>query len=128
MLLWASLNRSPIDGNGPIRQFVALVLNVTQAHRQFAWLDYNVLEALANVCLYVPLGVSIVLFARRWHWLKQVLLGVAVTCSAELAQKLFLPQRFATIDDVLHNSLGVVIGVVSARCMLALLSKSPSQG
>ena len=127
-LLWASLNPEPIDGNGPIREFVAWVLNFTAASKDWAWLGYNPLEWLANVLLYIPLGLGLALIVRRAPWWLDVLIGVAITVCAELAQFYFLPDRFATEADVLANSLGVLIGVISARSTLALRSRLRARG
>jgi len=128
ILLWASLNPRPIDGSGPIRQFVAWVLNYTSVNKTWHWLDYNTLEALANVALYVPLGVSLVLLLRKLPWWADALIGISVTASVELTQRLLLPDRFGTWADVLHNSIGVLIGVISARSIAALRSRRRVQG
>lgn len=127
-LLWASLNPEPIDGNGPIRQFVAWVLNYTSVNKTLHWLDYNTLEALANVVLYVPLGIGVAILLRRLPWWADALIGIAVTASAELTQRLLLPHRFGTWADVLHNSIGVLIGVIFARSIAALRSRRHAQG
>ena len=127
-LLWASLNPEPIDGNGPIRHFVAWVLNYTSVTKTWHWLDYNTLEALANVVLYVPLGIGVAILLRRLPWWADALIGIAVTASAELTQRLLLPHRFGTWADVLHNSIGVLIGVIFARSIVALRSRRRAQG
>ena len=127
-LIWASLNPEPIDGSGPIRALVAWVLNFTAASKDWAWLGYNQLESLANVLLYIPLGLGLALIVRRAPWWLDVLIGVAITVSAELSQLYFLPDRFSTVADVLANSLGVLIGVIAARSTLALRSQSRARG
>jgi len=127
-LLWASLNPEPIDGSGPIRQFVAWVLNYTAIDKTWHWLDYNTLEALANVALYVPLGIGLAILVRRLPWWADALIGISVTAAAELTQKLLLPDRFGTWADVLHNSIGVLVGVISARSIAALRSRRRAQG
>lgn len=127
-LAWTSLNPKPIDGSGPIREFVAWVLNHTSISKTWHWLDYNTLEALANVVLYFPLGVFLAVFLRKLPWWADALIGISVTASAELTQRLLLPQRFGTWADVLHNSIGVLIGVISARSIAALRSRKRAQG
>ena len=127
-LAWASLNPEPIDGSGPIRKFVAWVLNFTTVDPNLQWLDYNRLEALANILLYVPLGIGLALIFRRVPWWADLLLGVAVTASAESIQRWFLPDRFGTWADVIYNSIGVAIGVISARSIAALRSRLRERG
>ena len=127
-LAWASFNPEPIDGSGPIRQFVAWVLNFTSVDPNLKWLDYNQLETLANILLYVPLGVGLALIVRRLPWWAAILIGVAVTLTAEGVQRWLLPDRFATWADVLHNSIGVVIGVISARSIVALARRLRARG
>ena len=127
-LAWASFNPEPIDGSGPIRQFVAWVLNFTSIDPNLKWLDYNRLESLANILLYVPLGLGLALIFKRLPWWADILLGVTVTLTAEGVQRWLLPDRFATWADVLNNSIGVAIGVISARSIVALVRLRRAQG
>ncbi|MFT4081091.1 MAG: VanZ family protein [Nocardioides sp.] len=76
-------------------------------------LDYDRLEFLANIGLFVPIGVFLLLlFGSRLWWL--ALIGcVAMTCGIEYAQE-YIPGRVSDSRDLVANSLGGLIGVVLA--------------
>jgi len=59
----------------------------------------------------LPAGflVALLLPARRW-WLA-LLICPAISIGIELTQAIFLSARFATVNDVIANSLGAVLGV-----------------
>lgn len=78
------------------------------------WVTYTQLESAANVALFIPLGLLIALLVpTRWWW--AVVVGLALLAGGiELGQALFLPGRVPTIDDVLANATGGVIGVALA--------------
>lgn len=96
---------NPINGVDLSRQLHALGLD---------WVTYTQLESFANVMLFVPLGLLIALLTpTRWWWAVVVAL-VVVAGGIELGQALFLPGRVPTIDDVLANGTGGLIGVMVA--------------
>jgi glycopeptide antibiotics resistance protein len=78
------------------------------------WVTYTQLESAANVLLFVPLGLLIaLLIPTKWWW--AVVVGLALLAvGIELGQALFLPGRVPTLDDVLANTTGGVIGVAIA--------------
>ncbi|MBC7762681.1 MAG: VanZ family protein [Candidatus Saccharibacteria bacterium] len=78
------------------------------------WIGYNKLEFFANIVMFIPLGflTALLLPARIW-WLALVICPAFSIC-IELTQLAFLPARFATLSDVLSNSLGAVLGVTVA--------------
>jgi VanZ family protein len=70
-----------------------------------------VVERAANVLLFVPAGLLLCYaLPRSAPWLVW-LLCVAVSAGAEVAQ-LALPERAATVVDVLMNAAGAAIGVL----------------
>jgi len=80
----------------------------------FGWVTYTQLESFANVVLFVPFGLLIALLVpTRWWWLVVVGL-IAIAAAIELGQALFLPGRVASLDDVIANSTGGVVGVAIA--------------
>lgn len=77
-----------------------------------AWIRYGVVEAGANVLLFVPIGVLLVLLLRRVPL--AVLCAAALSLALETAQLLFLSQRTGSLRDILCNSLGAAVGAVAA--------------
>lgn len=123
LLLWVTFNPKPIDGSGFLRELVAMILNFTSATPGLEWLEYNTLEAIGNVLLYVPLGFGLVLIAPRHGWFTYLAFGVLTTTAAELAQRYLLPDRISAWQDVLHNSIGAALGVLAAKAVIALRSR-----
>jgi glycopeptide antibiotics resistance protein len=94
-----------------------LDLVLATAHR-FGWasLDSITLEIIANVLVFIPVGIVAYVFApRRFLWLA-LLAGPAASVSIELFQLLVLPNRVPSMADVAENVLGATIGV--ALCAL----------
>lgn len=68
------------------------------------------LEAGANVLLFLPFGASLGL--RGFSMGKTALYGFLLSTAVEGAQLLFISGRWTSADDVLLNSLGAVLGQV----------------
>ncbi len=71
--------------------------------------DLVVVEAAANVAMFVPLGV-LLLVATRLRPAVAVVVGAAFSGLIELTQLTLLPQRVPTVQDVVMNTLGAVVG------------------
>ncbi|MBY6060289.1 VanZ family protein [Microbacterium esteraromaticum] len=75
---------------------------------------YTLFEFLANIALFVPLGLLLVAaFPRNSAWVV-LLLGYATSATIELVQTM-LPSRYPTLSDVIANTLGTAIGCLIAR-------------
>ncbi len=70
-------------------------------------------DILGNVVLFVPLGLLARLAWPRQGWFTLLLWSGVLALSVQLAQ-LFLPSRDASLQDVLWNLFGVVLGAASA--------------
>jgi glycopeptide antibiotics resistance protein len=74
-----------------------------------------VLEVVANIGMFVPLGVLLMLAVSPRRWPAPRMLTVAAAAGAgfstiiELVQ-LGIPGRFSTVQDVVMNTLGAVVG------------------
>lgn len=75
-------------------------------------LDWNQIETIANVALFVPAGFLLAVVLRRC-WASAVLCALG-SAAIELAQHQLLPSRVASVADVLHNALGGIIGAALA--------------
>ncbi|MFS2242852.1 VanZ family protein [Microbacterium sp. OR16] len=82
-----------------------------------SWIDarvpqlqsYALLEFLANVALFVPLGVLLRWGWPRVPWWMITLVGLAMTVTIESVQTM-LPSRFPAISDVIANTAGTAVG------------------
>jgi len=106
----------PVDRNidGPLLHLI----NWLHRHGAPGWFRYSTIEFGANIVLFIPVGVFIVVLAgaRRWWW--AVLVGFAASCTIELCQLLFLSSRFATLNDVIANTSGAVVGALLGLILL----------
>ena len=77
-----------------------------------AAIDLPVVEALANIVMFVPFGILVPLAMRRPAW-TAVPLGAGFSTAIELSQLAFFPERVPTPQDVVMNTLGAAAGVVA---------------
>ena len=74
------------------------------------WIAYDQVELAANIALFVPVGLLTALELRRRPWWVAGLAGFGLSVLAERAQALLRPDRFATVQDVVANTTGALIG------------------
>lgn len=75
--------------------------------------DLNQLEFLANIALFVPVGMFLLLlFGTRLWWLA-LAAAFGLTTFIEIAQR-SIPGRIPDERDLLANGLGAVVGVLIA--------------
>lgn len=77
-------------------------------------------DVLANVLLFVPLGVGAAL--AGWPARRTIAAGLALSVGVELTQLLVVTGRFATLSDVVTNTTGAGLGGVLARHWRRLLA------
>ena len=86
-------------------------------------------EIILNVLLFVPIGFLWGLqsskWPKKWQWLSTIILGVCLSAVIELLQY-FLKKGCVELDDVIHNTLGCLIGFALwcgfANCFLGYKS------
>lgn len=67
-------------------------------------------EVIANVLLFIPIGILIMfIVARKLRWLG-ITIGILLSVFIEVSQLIFHRGLFE-FDDIIHNSLGMLIGV-----------------
>jgi glycopeptide antibiotics resistance protein len=108
VVAWLTLSpQVPDQRDGPLWQ-LALFLDRFSATQ---WLTFNDLEFVANIALFVPLGLFFVLLVGKRQWWLALGLAVVLTAGIEWVQQ-FIPSRVSDVRDILSNSLGAAIGVV----------------
>lgn len=71
-------------------------------------------EFLANIVLFVPLGLLVTIAWPRTRPWVVVLLGLVLSVTIEAVQ-MMLPSRFPTLSDVIANTVGAGVGWLIAR-------------
>lgn len=71
---------------------------------------FDRVELAANVAVFVPPLAATLLLRPRWRWVDGVAYGFGASLAVELVQALFLSARWATVSDVVANTLGAALG------------------
>lgn len=66
-------------------------------------------EVIMNVVVFIPIGFAFGLAFRKLKGWQAVLAGMGISVGIELLQW-FFRKGFADVDDVIHNTLGCVVG------------------
>ncbi len=90
-----------------------------------SWFGFTELEILANVAVFVPIGLLAALALPRRLWWAAFLAACALSAAIELIQLLALPTRVASLSDVAANSAGALLGVALAALLRALVPRRP---
>jgi len=108
---------SPVDAAGG--PWLTRALAAAHRHGLPDRIDYAAVESFANVVYFVPLGLLVVLLAgARWWW-AAIATGLVVSACIETGQALFLPARTATVEDVVANGVGALLGAVAGVLLLS---------
>jgi glycopeptide antibiotics resistance protein len=87
------------------------VLDRLQRYDELSWLTYDRAEFLANIGLFVPVGLFLLLlFGTRFWWLAAIA-GMFLTAAIETAQR-SIPGRVPDERDLAANTIGAVIGIL----------------
>jgi glycopeptide antibiotics resistance protein len=115
--LVAALTLTPIRGDSVVEfsELGDVLEAISESDTQF--LLGFLLEAAANILLFVPLGAALRL--RELSLAKTATYGFVLSFAVESAQWLLIPGRTTSLDDVVLNTLGTVIGhLLLTRLML----------
>lgn len=117
IVLLATMWPTPLDQG--FASSINRLLDVLHRNGIPEWFGYNKLEFSANVLMFVPLGflVSMLLPLRGWWMALIICPGASV--AIEITQSLALSARFATVSDVVSNSIGALVGAVLAVMLRA---------
>ena len=94
----------------------ALVLRLVarlQGYPHLGWLTFDRAEYLANVAMFLPVGMFLLLlFGSRLWWLA-LALAIGLTSSIETVQRV-IPGRVSDERDIAANTLGAAVGILVA--------------
>lgn len=62
-----------------------------------------------NVVVFIPVGMLIGIAFKQVSWWKALLIGCSISVTIESLQ-FFLMRGFSELDDVVHNTVGCLIG------------------
>jgi glycopeptide antibiotics resistance protein len=71
------------------------------------------IEFVANIGLFVPLGMFLLLLVGTRHWFAALAAGIVLTSMIEAVQR-EIPGRVSDPRDVAANSIGMIVGIVLA--------------
>ncbi len=88
------------------------ILALLEEHPSLAWIHYSTIEFAANVAMFAPLGLLVLLLLGRRRWWAASLAGPLLSLAIETAQ-VFIPGRVSDVRDLVSNSLGAMLGVIA---------------
>ena len=66
-------------------------------------------ENIMNVVVFIPVGLLLGIAFKQMTWWKALLIGCSISVTIEALQFFFM-RGFSEVDDVMHNTLGCLIG------------------
>ena len=108
----------PVPVDKDAHGFILKVLRLLHERDVLMFLGYTQIEFIANVAMFVPLGLLVGVLFGRHHWGWAVGVGFAASSAIEVGQFVLLPGRYGTIDDVIANTLGALVGALLAGAFL----------
>lgn len=114
----------PASQAGKVTGIVGFVARLLDPRIPYS-VGYPVLEFLANIALFVPLGALLAWGWPRLRWSIISLMGFATTVTIECVQW-GIPSRFPAISDIVSNTLGTMIGAGFVALVAAALSRRGS--
>lgn len=81
-------------------------------HQDWSLLQENVL----NIILFVPIGILLFSLFRKITWKSALIIGLAISALIETSQ-LILCRGLFEWDDMIHNTLGCVLGYLVASLL-----------
>lgn len=104
---------TPVDR--PLVAFVDDVVSTLQGNALTTGINYKHAESIANVVLFIPLGLLGALLVPVRRWGLAGLAGLTASAAIETIQFLLLTQRTASLRDVAANTLGALLGAAVIR-------------
>ena len=121
-VLAVTLNPHTVDQG--LDGYLDKVLDHLHSHGVPDFVDYAFVEFTANIGFFVPVGFLLGLLVTLRFWWFPTIGGFALSAAVETCQKLFLPGRVASLQDVLANTTGAIAGsVVAVLVRLVILRR-----
>lgn len=117
-LAFITLGPQPMSSDG----WGTTLLGVVTGRPGVDWASDHVLEFGANIALFVPVGVVLVLVFGRRRWWLAIIVAALGTAGIELAQQV-LASRISSPLDVVANTSGAAIGVAVAGIVGTLVAR-----
>ena len=119
---WLTLTPQ-VDAAGRI-SVIYRVLDALHRRGHLLSIDDNQVEFLANVALFVPVGMFLLLLFGTPLWWVALAASFAMTAFVEIAQR-SIPGRVPDEGDLMANGLGAVIGVLIALVLTLPAAPAP---
>ena len=116
----------PSRVDGGVEPVVRRVLAWLQGLGAPEWVNYDFADFVANIGFFVPIGLVAALLLPWRAWWGAIPIGAALSGLLELGQFLFLPERFASMTDVVANTVGAVIGAMIGAAIRASARRAAS--
>ena len=107
-ILAVTLWPNPDSGDG--RPLARVIVEWLHTAGMPTVITFEAVEFSANIVMFVPFGLFLALSLPRWMWPWTIVLGLAFTLLIEVVQSIFLPERFASVSDLIANTAGALIG------------------
>lgn len=116
---------SPIDA--PVAGLLDRAIAELHERGVPAFIDYDFIEFSANIALFIPVGIFFGLALPMSWWAGMLLFGPLLSVAIELIQGAVLAARYASVYDVIANSIGATIGVVFILAIRAIVAVRDEQ-
>lgn len=83
----------------------------------------SMINVYGNILLFVPLGIYLPLYKKRKNFIKNLLYGLIIATGVEVVQFVFA-LGVMDIDDVILNTLGFIVGLLTYTIFLKLFKDS----
>ena len=105
----ALITLGPQPGGSLFRLLAHAAISLSWRLDPDSGMTYSDLEFVANIAMFLPIGLLFVLVLGPRRWWLALVLGVVLTFGIESAQA-FLPSRVPDARDLAANSAGAIVG------------------
>lgn len=101
--------KTPVDRGVPVVDWAPAAWTIRHLGLT-PWQGYDLIEFTANIVLFVPFGALMLMWWRRSRWWHATAAAFATSLTIEVLQDLVRPERYASVSDVVANTLGGTVG------------------